>query len=303
MKNKKQDKNKKKSTGLKVKQQHDGLFKEVLARPEQARSLLKKCGSEVLLKAINLDSLALDNTEYRDENFKTSFSDIVYNVEVVEKNKAKICFLFEHKSYVDKYIWPQLLTYIAKIMERALDNGDKLPLVIPIIVYHGKKEWKGRDLKEYWSKIYTKELTEWMLHIPKIDVDICSMDIQKKFADDPFLALSLVFMRIASLGKYTKEELVNITTYVKKISKKDILIAATYITYSLPAKEKNHFIKILNQSGEGGKLMYRTIADSIKDEGIQEGMQQGRQSTIDALVMQGIMTEEQADQFLHQHRN
>jgi predicted transposase YdaD len=57
-----------------------------------------------------------------------------------------VYFLFEHKSYPDRFVVLQLLRYIIEIWELYLKQHPQaktLPLIIPIIVYHGKPKGKA----------------------------------------------------------------------------------------------------------------------------------------------------------------
>jgi hypothetical protein len=56
---------------------------------------------------------------------------------------ALVYILFEHKSYPDAMVAFQLLRYVIAIWQRYLtDGGGKpLPLIIPMVVYHGAEPW------------------------------------------------------------------------------------------------------------------------------------------------------------------
>ncbi len=62
-------------------------------------------------------------------------------------------FLFEHKSYIGKDIAFQLLRYMVEVeiwgAKIKKEKADELPVIIPLVVYHGKDHWKiGTTLGE-----------------------------------------------------------------------------------------------------------------------------------------------------------
>ncbi|MBC3798665.1 Rpn family recombination-promoting nuclease/putative transposase [Acetobacterium tundrae] len=52
-------------------------------------------------------------------------------------------FLFEHKSYTSKNVVLQLLNYMVRIWEQKAvkENARQIPVIIPILIYHGKEKW------------------------------------------------------------------------------------------------------------------------------------------------------------------
>ena len=59
----------------------------------------------------------------------------------------------EHKSYVVKYPHVQLLRYILEHVEAQIKAKEPLTVLIPIVIYHGEKEWKVRSFSDYFEVI------------------------------------------------------------------------------------------------------------------------------------------------------
>uniref|UniRef100_UPI0005EB9D6D Rpn family recombination-promoting nuclease/putative transposase n=1 Tax=Desulfonatronovibrio magnus TaxID=698827 RepID=UPI0005EB9D6D len=68
---------------------------------------------------------------------------------------AELYFLFEHKSYLDKYALLQALHYsVQKWMNLYRRNklSGYLPIVIPVIIYHGVSKWTfSCDFEDYFE--------------------------------------------------------------------------------------------------------------------------------------------------------
>jgi hypothetical protein len=56
---------------------------------------------------------------------------------------ARLYLLLEHKSYPDPWVALQLLGYLVRLLEREKQQRPKppLPLVIPLVLYHGERAW------------------------------------------------------------------------------------------------------------------------------------------------------------------
>jgi len=55
--------------------------------------------------------------------------------------RCNIYCLFEHKSQPEKHTSLQLYKYMGVIWENEF-NKDELPIIIPIVIYHGSRKWK-----------------------------------------------------------------------------------------------------------------------------------------------------------------
>ncbi len=135
---------------------HDKFFKTLFLRKEDVKEFLSKTLPKELVKNIDLKTLELDNSEYIDENLKSSFSDIVYNCKYRKKTLIKISILFEHKSYPEKHPHLQLLSYMLNIWQKQIKQKQELTPVIPIIFYHGKQKWNKNTLVDYFNNIDSK---------------------------------------------------------------------------------------------------------------------------------------------------
>ena len=121
---------------------HDKFFKKNMSDKSTARNMLQNYLPEQILKLINLDNMELEKDTMIEEELKDVFSDLIYKVSL-NGNEAYLYFLFEHKSYPYRKIALQLLKYIRAIWELKMKQGKKkkLPLIIPIVFYHGRVKW------------------------------------------------------------------------------------------------------------------------------------------------------------------
>jgi predicted transposase/invertase (TIGR01784 family) len=87
-----------------------------------------------------------------DEDLKRHASDLLYNVKLKSGGDARIVVLVDHKSGPEKWVALQLLRYQVQIwQEEKNDKADKLPVVIPVVLYHGRKKWR---VSEHFSDLF-----------------------------------------------------------------------------------------------------------------------------------------------------
>lgn len=128
--------------GSKIENPHDKLFKETLGHLEVAKSFLHHYVPSEIMNIVDEDTLYLEKDSFIDKDLKERFSDLLFSANIFDR-EGYIYFLFEHKSYTDKSIVFQLLKYMAEIWNTRLlkENTEELPLIIPLVIYHGESDW------------------------------------------------------------------------------------------------------------------------------------------------------------------
>lgn len=116
---------------------HDALFRQFLGHTETARDFLRIHLPPALLAVCDLDTLQLESGSFVEEDLRPHYSDILYSLET-RSGTGYIYSIIEHQSTPDPLMAWRLLKYSIAAMQRHLDKGHKqLPLVIPVLFYHG----------------------------------------------------------------------------------------------------------------------------------------------------------------------
>src|SRR5699024_4771927 len=97
---------------------------------------------ESLTSIIDFSSLKPQKDTFVNKDLEESFSDLLFKANI-RGETGYFYFLFEHKSYPSKGIVIQLLKYMSEIWEaKTLKEKEwNLPVIIPLVIYHGKKNW------------------------------------------------------------------------------------------------------------------------------------------------------------------
>ncbi len=125
---------------------HDTFFRETMSHKEVAADFLANYLPAKVLEHIRLDTLTITKDSFVNEKLAEYYSDLLYHVKFTGNRLGLIYFLFEHKSYPDIFTDVQLLGYLSEnwqLIRKQFPNTKKLPLIIPIIVYHGKPKGKA----------------------------------------------------------------------------------------------------------------------------------------------------------------
>jgi predicted transposase YdaD len=125
---------------------HDALFRAVFGQLEHARGELRAIVPAALAEALDWSTLTLRPDSLVDSALSRQYTDLQYSAQWRDGDEVLVCFLFEHQSTppTEGLMGLRLLGYQVRIWERLrLDHphAKKLPMIIPIVMYHGEKPW------------------------------------------------------------------------------------------------------------------------------------------------------------------
>ncbi|MDP5020541.1 MAG: Rpn family recombination-promoting nuclease/putative transposase, partial [Rickettsiaceae bacterium] len=136
-------------TSKKQQKPHDALAKKVLENPVAAREFLEEYLPEEFKDFIDINTLKVEKESYVEDSLKRRLSDVVYSVSTKDQDKAFIYCLCEHQSSSDHWIALRLWQYSLLLLEKHKKKKDKLPLVLPLVLYNGKDKYTAP--KNIWE--------------------------------------------------------------------------------------------------------------------------------------------------------
>ena len=266
----------------KVNQAHDKFFKSVFSVKENAVDFLQESLPLPLKENINLTQIKMEPDSYIEGDLKTYFSDIVYSG-YYQENKVKISFLFEHKSYQDPHIRIQLNQYILNAWNHALKQKEELPVVLPIIVYHGKRKWRMRPITSYFKNMDNNLLP----YIPNFDYLVCDLSAySNEQIINLYSRLSLQATLLMLKNSYNQELLIQTLENFLKIGyiydqeDKGILFLRNVLTYIFSLKEKDpeyrkKIEEIFSKQGVDAMTILEDIQLQSEKKGEKIGIEKG----------------------------
>ena len=261
-----------------INKKHDKLFKEILSDKREAIKFMNYY--------LNL-SLVEDDIEKYEKEFRTGR---FYNIEadVVYKIKDKNVFiLIEHQSSVDLKMAYRIRCYKNAIIEESVDKKKlreknyKIPKVIAIVLYTGRREWQNLLISDIEEKIeeYIEPENEYTL------VD------SNKFSKEELLEDTLMTSKamLIEKSKNTEELYQNIEDVIENQKEKNALNKIQLeklVQYELAETKDEKMIKgfiekIRNAKGEDEIMTNasRIINNEMRKQrkaGIEEGKAEGR---------------------------
>ena len=169
-------------------------------------------------RLIDWSTLHLESGSYVDKSLKDKHSDLLFSVKFNNKT-ALLYLLLEHQSTEDVLMAYRMLGYEVRILDRYLlkhPETEIFPPIIPIVLYHGKKQWSAaQDVRELidWPDGYMEGWLEPHLpHLKFILDDITSItegDLSARGLEVDTALVLRVLSRTRPLSKNITSELEN----------------------------------------------------------------------------------------------
>ena len=266
---------------------HDATFRQFLTHPEVARDFLDIHLPAELHAICDLSTLKLESGSFVEDNLRQYFSDVLYSLKTTDEDDGYIHVLIEHQSTPDKHMAFRLLRYAVASMQRHLDAGHKkLPLVIPVLFYMGKRTpypYSTCWLDEFCNPALAAKL--YSSHFPLVDVTVISDDV---IADHRSLAALTLLQKHIHLRDLAElmDKLVPILL-AGYLSSSQVVSLVHYIVQAGETLDAEAFVRELAQRvpQHGDELM--TIAQQLEQKGIEKGIEQGIEKGIEQGIQLG----------------
>jgi predicted transposase/invertase (TIGR01784 family) len=221
---------------------------------------------------------------------RESFSDVVWSCPLRGTDSSvKVSFLFEHKSSPESYPHLQLLEYMLGMYNAALKDGEPLPFVLPIVVYHGEKDWHYRPFSDYYP-VLPESFRPYLPHFEYQLTDLSNYSIEElRSKGEGGLYNVFLALKRAREFAFIRDKL-----YLLLIGIPDDLSENLYqaiIVYALknidrPKEELDQIIINAFSKLQDPKIMnsYDILMNHCRQEGRQEGLEKGIEKGIRVLL-------------------
>ncbi|MBU2675276.1 MULTISPECIES: Rpn family recombination-promoting nuclease/putative transposase [Hafnia] len=255
---------------------HDATFRQFLTQPEIARDFMEIHLPAELRAICDLSTLKLESGSFVEDDLRQYFSDVLYSVETVE-GTGYVHVLIEHQSSPDIHMAFRMTRYAIAAMQRHLDAGHKkLPLVIPILFYVGKRSpypYTTRWLDEFDDP--TLAANVYGGAYPLVDVTVIPDD--EIMDHRSMAALTLLQKHIHQRDIATLTDRLVTLLMADYLSSPQVIALIHYLVQAGESADSEAFVRELAQRvpQHGDALM--TIAQQLEQKGIEKGRMEGIQ--------------------------
>ena len=271
---------------MKIENPHDKFFKKTFGNVDVAKDFLKNYLPPSIMGIIDIDTLEAQKDSHIDKELQESFSDLLFKA-TINNREGYLYLLFEHKSYPSRDIVLQLLKYMVNIWDVKYKEIGRIPVVIPLVIYHGKRSWNiSRNLSDmilsydglpqdvkalipnYKYLLYDlSEFTDEEIKgevINRIAIKI-TRDIQRKGIG----AILEIALEAAALMQQFEDKDTGLEYF-------ETLIRYIFSARSdLTRKRYDEFIEKVETTYPEGSEMVMTLAQLFREEGKEEGLLKG----------------------------
>ena len=244
-----------------------------MASPDVARDFVELHLPAEYRQLCDLSTLRLEPCTFVDQDLKQYACDALFSMKTVDGEDGYIYCLVEHQSTENAFMAFRMLRYAVAAMQRHFEQHKTLPLVIPMLFYHGERSpypysmnWLDCfDNPEIAAKIYTKPF-----HL----VDVTVMDDDDIMHHRRLGALTLLMKHSRS-----RDLMLQMDRLVQLIQHSLNEELAQVLFHYLLNGSEHVTVTFLQTLAErlpqhGDNIM--TLAERLKQTGREEGRMEGR---------------------------
>lgn len=265
---------------------HDATFRQFLTQPNVARDFMQLHLPAELRAICDLSTLKLESGSFVEDDLRQYFSDVLYSLKTTAGD-GYIHVLIEHQSTPDRHMAFRLIRYAVAAMQRHLEAGHKkLPLVIPVLFYTGKRSpypYSTRWLDEFNDPAQAERLYGGAF--PLVDVTVIPDD--EIMTHRSMAALTLLQKHIHQRDIATLTDRLATLLMSETLSSPLVMSLIHYLLQAGESADYEAFVRELAQRvpQHGDALM--TIAQQLEQQGIEKGIEIGRQEGINRGKLEG----------------
>ncbi|WP_218813577.1 Rpn family recombination-promoting nuclease/putative transposase [Rickettsiella endosymbiont of Dermanyssus gallinae] len=261
-----------------IHQPFDKLFKISLTEKKVAISYLKARVPAEIYKRININTLELTDKSFILPKFRQIHSDIVYRCQFDNK-EGYIFFLLEAESTANEELMAfRLLQYSIAAMDQHIRQGHKkLPIVLPICLYHGIESPYPHPLDVYQC-FDTPDLAKQVAFMPftLLDLTVLSDDELAKDGLAFLMEMLLKHSRTRNFLTILKQRREAIKGILKQLNKESRRFMVKYVINETQDENEpdavEQLVQILTTDLPEDKEIIMTFAQQLKQEGFEKGV-------------------------------
>ena len=280
----------------------DALYRQLFAHPEIVRDLLAGFLPADWARTLEVGAFERLNSSYVSDRGKQRHQDMVWRAKVGGE-WVYVYILLEFQARSDRWMALRMQVYVGLLLQdlvaqHRLTRRGKLPPVLPIVLYHGRRPWRA-----------SRELAELLLSPPagleayQPRQQYMLIDQHRHMnPDDPANILGILFRLLRA--KTNKQMLSALSDFAERMKAPDVALARDGLTRWVCTTLQDEFDEPNMKSGEEPVMLfnrrfktyealleYEAVARGRRkglQEGRRRGLQQGMEQGMEQGMQQGV---------------
>lgn len=263
---------------MSIRNPHDAFFRQIFSDPAVAADFLANYLPAEVRAELDLSHVEPQPDSFIDDDLREHFSDLLFRVSLRNGDTAFAYTLFEHKSQPERQVAFQLLRYMVRIWERTQRDDGSLPIILPIVVYHGEQPWRvpqsfgalftgAEALRPYWPDfVYT------LYDLSTFSDDELRGEVVLRVT---LLALKTIFSRDAAARLPGILSLLYQGLTDRQRALEYLRTVLFYLTYNQHIEQEDVRVAIETISADESEDIMTSLAERWIEEGREEGREEG----------------------------
>lgn len=261
---------------------HDHFFKAMFGHTEVAADFLRHYLMPEVAALLEPNSLRIRKDSFVDPALTEHRSDLLYQVRLRDGGEGYVYVLFEHKSAPEPAIGLDLWRYLARIWEqtRKAGGGGPLPLILPVVIYHGREPWRlSTEFAGFLAELppalaaFVPNFRYWLVDLSAYSDEAIRGEVVLRVT---LLLFKYIFREeLRERLPFILGLLADLLTQRSGLDYLETVLR--YVAGATDRVNRDDLRRALEQTWVRGEQTMATIAEEWIQEGMQKGLQQGLQ--------------------------
>ena len=264
-------------------QRYDAAYKMLLRNPQAFCRFMQGLVDEALMQNLRPQNIEMVNKSFVSEQGLQYEADLIYKVSIDSIHVAYFYILMEFQSRPDASMAYRMLNYIVQFWG-SLEKQDTLPAVFPIVLYNGDRAWNAKtELSECIENAGIREI-----YIPKMRYYLIDINAVQNEELDALVA-SVVYAEQHSGDNQSNDYIEKLGRLADKIIPADLqrVFAKWFVTIFTGTMPQEKVEQIQYSLKEKDGNMLADLGERIYNEGIEKGIERGREEGIERGIERG----------------
>jgi predicted transposase YdaD len=306
---------------------HDRFVRYTFSPPERAEAELRAVLPPHVVSEVDWASLRRESGSVVDPELRHTETDLLFSARLRSGRPLLLYVLLEHQSTEDPWMALRMLRYVVRQLEhwrQAHPESPRLPVILPLVMYHGPEPWAAPRRVEDLFELPTEEeeRERWRALVPRFEYLLDDLTAEREEAlkarpGPPLVRLARLVLRFGRTealarklpewvalfaqvraGPEGAEHLGTVIRYLLWIGGEPVHEAARRVLHSILDAQRAE--EMMRSYGE--ELMERGRQQGLargREEGREEGRLRGRaEAVLQLLTVRGLHVDDASRQHI-----